>query len=281
MVVQIRFFKMFSWQSMIRLGIKDLINVSTWLDFREEGGEVVWRPLPMTNILSLVQYLFDEHGVEIPAENVNKFWSHAKTHLSWGASHPAARESVHIPIGLYGDEARYSSASGQMEKLIVLTLNFPLWRPKTSRNSRWIICTLREALSLGTKTLWPLFEYISWALNILFEGRLPGCGFKGMDLPRNLRSTGNGDWLCAAKHRFALTEVRGDWSWHLSSLGIKARWNSKGLCWKCNAKHERTGGPLGESYMDFSPTAPWIQNQTSHIEFLNTKLKPGPICTLQ
>ena len=259
--------------------VKDLIYVDTWLDFRCEGGEVEKKGVPIVNILSLVQYLFDDHGLDIPPHALKSFWEHARAHLPWAANHPAAQDADRIPLGIYGDEARYSSESGQLEKLIVITLNCTLWSPKSSRNSRFIICVLRETLPMGSKTLWPLYQYIAWAFNILYHGRKPSRGYRGMPLASNLQSVGNSDYLCQGKHKFFLSEVRGDWSWHMSSLGLSARWNSKSLCFKCNAKRHLTGGPLGDSsYLDFSPTASWIQHQTTHVEFLNSKLLPGCIC---
>lgn len=257
------------------------MEVPTWLNFREEGGDLEWKGVPMLNILSLVQYLFDQHGIQISSERLHSFWQHAKAFLPWGSRHPASAEEAHIPLGVYGDECRYTSASGQLEKMIVITINIVLWRPRSSRNSRFIVCCLRESLSLGRRTLWPLLEYVAWSLNVLYDGRKPVTGFKNnIGLTPNVQSTGDDDWICKDKLRFILSEIRGDWSWHISSLGLSSRWNSRSMCFKCNAQRHLAGGPLGTSYMDFSPTANWIQNQTSQVEFINTKLNRGPICGL-
>ena len=236
--------------------------------------------MPMVNVLSLVQYLFNEHGVQIPLGSIQYFWDHARTFFPWGEHHPATAFRAHVPVALHGDEARYTNGTGCVEKVVVLTLSMPLWRPATSRNSRYVLCALRESLCLGHRTLFPLFHYITWALNILFFGKKVPCDYQGRALPRSLQAASDGEdeWICSSQQRFALTELRGDWSWHREAMRLSSRWNSADVCFKCTQTVSRkAGATLNDGYMDYSNTASWISNQVSHIQFLNTMLARGPI----
>lgn len=150
-------------------------------------------------------------------------------------------------------------------------------------------------VSVGKRTLFPIWSYISWAIHTLYTGLKPHVGYLGSGLPPHVRATStvgqNSDnqhaedastleWLSAGKHRFCLTELRGDWAWFYSSMCLKPHWQSRFLCFKCDTKKPTRTTPLGESYLDVSPDASWIFCQTTHVEFINNKLQPGPICAL-
>lgn len=260
------------------------MNISTQLDYRAEGGKIVTEDVPAVNILSLFAYLFNHHGVYLDDAVVQKWWRHARDYLPYGKNHPAVLQGGHhVPIGVHGDEARYSSSGGPPAKVIAVSLSMPLWRPRSSRNSRFLIFVLRETLSLGKKSLFPVFDYIRWALNIMFEGVKPQSGYLGGILPHHLvapdpaSETWEHDrWICANKIKFALTELRGDWSWFYHAYNLRPHWVSAMPCFKCDVKG--AGAPAGESYVDYSPNAFWCGNETSHVQFLTQKLHPGHLC---
>lgn len=234
--------------------------------------------MPVVNILSMVSYLFNTHGLHIPEQKVQEFWQHAIDVLPFGRDHPAAASKKAIPIGIHGDECRYTNASGNFEKLVGVSVSFPLWTPKSSRNSRFPFWVLRESLSTGRKTLDPIFRYFAWAVNCLYSGRIPETDYQGRPLPGNLQNSSTG-FICNGQHVFALTELRGDWAWHIEALCLKNRWNSTSPCFRCHVKANRTeGATLAEGYLDYSSNPGWVRQQVSHVGFLNTMLKRGPIC---
>ena len=214
-------------------------------------------------------------------KTVSQYWAHVKEHFLWGTGHPAASDSQHIPLGIHGDECRYTSGSGLQEKIIAMSINVILWAPRSSRNSRFVICAIRESECLGRRTMYPVLEYVRWAFNILFDGKKPLTGYKGALLPKNLSRDSGGEWLCRRKERFCLVEVRGDWAWHVFIMGLKNRWTSTHLCFRCHAKAQRSGvSTLQDSYLDFSDSAGWLETEVSHIQFINEMLQAGPICAM-
>ena len=248
--------------------------------YLDGGDEIGMKQIPVCNILTLVQYLFDKHGVVCPQPDVSKFWDHAHRFFGW-RDHPAIAAGIHVPLGLHGDECRYTSSAGLVEKIVALSLNVLLWCPKSSRNSRFVLVAIRESECVGRRTMFPILEYVQWAFNILFTGIKPSTGFCGGELPKNLDRTAGSLHLCRRKHKFCLVEVRGDWAWHCFLLALKNRWTSKNICFRCHARSDRSeAATLRCSYLDFSDTAEWMEHQVSHVEFINDMLHPGPICTL-
>ena len=115
----------------------------------------------------------------------------------------------HIPIAIYGDAC---TVRGNI-KVLGIFLSFPLWRAKSTRCSRWLVCALEEAKLWGTETLNTIFKRITFSLNMLFNG---------WDVERDVQLAGG--------RIFTVTELRGDWLWH------KQCWNfSSSLA--CNEKH--------------------------------------------
>lgn len=243
---------------------QDIVEVSAPVNLKEEGKGIIETMVPVVNMLSLVQYLVDSHGVDLKSEDLRQYWNHVKEYYPWGNGHAGceSQDFYFWPLSLYGDEARYTDSAGFIEKIVVVNMSFVLWRPASTRNSRFILFACRESLCVEHKTLWAVYRYIRWALDVLFEGLKPESGYLGQSLPQNLRrSTPNSlDPLCRNGTRFALTEVRGDWAWHVFSLQLIPRWNSAKCCFKCRADScER---------LDYTLTASWISNQYSHPDFL-------------
>ena len=211
------------------------------------------RPVPVLCLVSLMRFLFsDSFGITINAPTLQQFWNHAREHFEWGAMHPG-RDTC-IPVALYGDGARYTNSSGFTEKVLCLILNFPLWAPKSTRTSRFLVFAVRESLMVSYKTtIWPIYKHLCDQLNLLFRDGV--CFNDGTHL------------------KFCLTELRGDWEWHVNALNLRPRWSSNEICFKCRAT--KTAGDL--VYTNFCDDAAWVDSRYSHIEFINSVLKPGEI----
>ena len=230
------------------------MNVDTEVDLREEGFKnPVRRAVPVLCLLSLVRYLFSKTGFGISTDPVSlqRFWTHACDCFPWGQRHPG--KFTTIPIGLYGDDAKYTTGQGNIEKVLGLLCNFILWCPASTRASRYLIFAIREGMIVSyERTVWPIFQHMARQLNQLHD---EGVLVDGKVL------------------RFSVTELRGDWAYHCSSLNLGRRWNAKAPCFKCDC---RTEGGLGYT-MDYSATPPWLQHEFTHAAFIANVLKPGPI----
>ena len=254
------------------------MEIPTIVDLRDEGGSIETAPVPVVDILSLFQYLFDDHGVSIPDAEVKQFWKHASEHIPWARNHPATAGAAHVPISLYGDEARYTSSSGHTEKIVSLNVSMPLWCPMTTRNSRFPFFAIRQGLCVEHYTIYPILQYATWCINILSTGLKPTQGYLGKPLPPNLLATRPGEPLCRQHIKWCLTELRGDWAWHMHWLQLRNRWNSNTLCFKCWAR--KNSDMLEQSCMDYSDSAWWIDHQVSHCEFLQHMIKQDAVCNL-
>ena len=134
-------------------------------------GKVEMTEMPMLDVHSVVEYLFNTVGVQVPKYAIREFWNHSRSfNQPWAVNHEASDE--HCPIGLYGDGAKFSTAFSS-DKVVGLYMSFPLWRPTSIRASRYLLFSIEESKLHGPHTLIPVFQRISWSVNVLFHGRRP------------------------------------------------------------------------------------------------------------
>ena len=197
---------------------QDICAASARVDLTEESLGVCDRPVAVLNIRSLLE------------------------HFEWGPKHPG--RGTRVPVGLYGDSARYTNSTGYAEKLLCVTLSLPLYSPKSVRSSRYLLFSIRESLMVDfATTIWPTRE-----LNQLFHDGIPG--------PQGS--------VCVA-----VGEFRGDWAFHADSMARSRRWNSHSMCFRCPA----TSIPGPYQYTNFGELRDF-----SNVGFFNNCLKPGRLC---
>lgn len=182
----------------------------------------------------VLNYLFDECGIEVPQTSVRTFWQHHhRVNAPWLENCDASHD--HMPIGLYGDGARCRQQSYRPpEKVFGIFLSLPLWRPKTSRFSRWLLFSIDETLLYGRKTLNKVFALIAWSINCAFHGSFPTVNMQG----ERILSASSGRPLTRCGTSFALTEFRGDWSYYKLIFGLDSSWKggtNKSVCYLCKA----------------------------------------------
>ncbi|CAE7784621.1 unnamed protein product, partial [Symbiodinium sp. CCMP2456] len=207
--------------------------------------------LPMLDPHSVIAYLWNIIGVQVPSKDVQTFWHHSRQHRQpWALEHPATDR--HIPIGIYGDAAKIPTAFNA-DKILGIFINLPLWRPTSIRASRFLIFAVEESKLWGTHTLSAVLERIVWSLNLLFEGKRPTVDPQGNDMPDPFKFYG---WVCRDKSVFALTEIRGDQLWHKQIFRFSASWvwTSQKVCHACDA---RAHGPESQDRLYFNFDA-WI-----------------------
>lgn len=184
--------------------------------------------------ISVVDYLFNEVGVDIPEPMVTSYWNHyrgPRVSAKWAVRHPAQSDA--IPIGLYGDACKIR----QGEKMVGIFMNLPLYRPRSIRCSRFLLTAVQEELMYKRKTLDCIWRFVVWRVNLLLEGKYPSCDINGRLLqgPEMLRA---GREVVAGK-TFALTELRGDWVWLKDCLSFRSSWKggtTYPVCFKCEAR---------------------------------------------
>lgn len=187
--------------------------------------------------MSIVHYLWEHIGVDVPPAKVAEYWSHnRKFKVPWAENHPAG--DYHIPLALYGDSCRTRQVSYQpARKVLGIFLSCPLFRPKSVRASRWLVFSIEEDQLQGDITLDRVLLYIAWALNCLFTGRWPRCDMKGTEFTHH-KAERAGKWICGRPLAFALTELRGDWLWFKGLFRLRSSWKSgtnQPVCYMCPA----------------------------------------------
>lgn len=193
-------------------------------------------------------------GLTISERHVTEFWD-KKRHSgeTWAAHSPAS--SSHIPIAIYGDSCRLY-ASRADTKFLGIFISFPLWRPRSTRYSRWCIFCLENSKLYGQHTLFPVLQRLTYKLNMLFENGVPG--------------------LDGRAFRCAVTEIRGDWEWHKQLFNLSSTWKGvKNVCFRCNCS-SRSDNPKNLYYcLDEDPD--W--KEFTLAEFPATEIKhDAPTC---
>ena len=212
---------------------QEMVPLQVPIAQRNAAGKItgfVMETVHMLDPHSVVAYLVNIIGVQIPAHDVAAYWGHARAHgEAWVTNHPATSE--HIPLGLYGDEARFSTTFSQ-DKVLGIFLNMPLWRPRSIRASRFLLFGIEEKKLYKHFTLDAVLRRIVWSINLLFDGMLPQVDHAG----KHIRGASPGH-ICKDASRFALTELRGDQLFHKQIFRWKASWTwtSLKVCHKCQA----------------------------------------------
>lgn len=146
--------------------------------------------------------------------------------------------------------------SSRDTKFLGIFISFPLWRPRSTRYSRWCIFSLESSKLYGHHTLHPVLQRLTYKLNMLFEN-----GVQGSD---------------GRVFKYAVTEIRGDWEWHKQLFNLSSTWKGvKNVCFRCNCS-SRSDNPKNLYYcLDDDPD--WKEFTLS--EFLATQIKhDAPTC---
>ena len=185
--------------------------------------------------LSLAHYLFNVIGLDISPHLCQEYWGHFRSRGAGWATHSSA-SSLHVPMSLYGDDCKIR----QKEKMVGIFLSFPLWRPRTVRCSKFLLCAVQDELLYRHVTLDKIFRYLVWALNCLHIGRYPRCGIDGGSLD-SARACKAGQEIAPGRC-FAIAEVKGDWAWFKKIFRFQSSWKGGSkvpVCFHCRAFSQR------------------------------------------
>ena len=167
-----------------------------------------------------------------------------------------------------------------LEKMVGIFVNVPLYRPRSVRCSRWLLCTVQEELLYSHHTLDCIFRYLTWAFNQLYTGKFPTCGPDGEALTGKAASRA-GQWVCPKnKLTFQVTEIRGDWLWHKQVFRFRSSWkggSNQPVCFKCKAWSK---GPVNQLFYNIEENSPlWYTEYPTVADFLVEQCPDRP-CTL-
>ena len=150
---------------------------------REQKG---WchKQVPMLDPHSVLTYLVDEIGLEIKESELKKYWREARANgCPWAQDESQDR----IPVKIFGDDCVYDD---RQTKAYAIVMSLPLWRPKSARNSRFLLWVQKSSKFVGFEGVQPVLARLVWSLNYAYDNKLPKTG-----------------------HRFVVTEIGGDWAW--------------------------------------------------------------------
>ncbi|CAK8995261.1 Uncharacterized protein SCF082_LOCUS4272 [Durusdinium trenchii] len=222
----------------------------------------------------ILAYLFDHVQVELSTHDITEYWDHSRqTGEAWACKSSASR--THIPLGLHGDGARLWTQY-KVEKIVAIFLNMPLFRPKSARHSRFLLFTIGRHKLIKNRTINVVWRRLVWSLNACFTGLNPSQGPGGAPLT-GVHLDIAGLPICQAQHRFALTELRGDWEWHRDTWRFTASWQSHEVCFRCPAV---TRGDESLVYYNNGPTSGWVNRDFTLDQFIARRLKENQLCPL-
>ena len=237
---------------------------------------------PILHPHRVLTYLFDDVGITIPEEDVRRYWQHAKSvQEPFAINAPDTCTDSHIPIGIHGDAARLWTQV-TFEKLVGITMNLTLFRPKSVRHSRFMLFTIPVAKLYKNRTLNYVWERLCWSFDAAFAGYNPEKGPRGSRLVgRHLARAGQP--LTKGFHKFCVTEYRGDWEWHRDVWRPYASWQATKVCFKCPAV---VSGDPGPSYLYHNTGGPnegecqWVREEFSLQTFIARSLREKNLCHL-
>ncbi|CAE7212792.1 unnamed protein product [Symbiodinium sp. CCMP2592] len=206
--------------------------------------------IPLLYPHEVLHYVHSVVGLTVDKNVVRRYWQFAAAKgLGWATKQTNWQA---IPIGLYADETKYGLHESQ-EKVLGIFLNLVLFRPRSIRLSRFLICAFRTTKLMlpGNRTLLPIFDRIVWSLGWASRGVFPDRGMHGEPLaPEQAQNAGK-----QLGGEFFVTELRGDLAWHKLIWGFPDGWKSTRVCFFCNAT--QTGRNQQMLYTSTGEQAPW------------------------
>lgn len=221
------------------------------------SGDKGEESLPLHLPFDIVNYLICECHLDIDNCLLSNFWSHREAvGDNWALTTHEFRRVAGVvwPLGFYGDEAAMGLVLAPTNQVFGLFLNFPLFRPKSTRMSRYLIWSIESDKILSIEeTVYPVLAEITASFNKLTE-----TGVRGI--------------------RFLLSEIRGDQVFFHMIFKHKSWWKATNMCFRSKA----IAGPGPFSYCKYELSRSndnWNSTLRSTDDFIVLDL-PEVKCTL-
>ena len=235
-----------------------------------------FQKFPILHPHEILSYLWDEVGIVVPESEIAKYW-----HTAWQRGEPWATSSPasdkHIPVGLHGDSARLWSQN-KFEKITAIHLNIVHFRPCSVRFSRWCLFSCPTHLLFKNRTLNVVWKRLTWSLESAFEGLHPMTGVGGKPLSQHEQSCA-GQPLSRSGAKWALTELRGDWEFHVQTWRPRASWQANRVCFRCPAL-AKSSQPSYLYWNHHGEECGWESEEYGLAGFMAQALKDTNLCTL-
>lgn len=239
--------------------------------FIDKDAQIVVRaePWPIIDIHSIMGFLFEEAGVNIPSTEIAQYWARSRE-----CGEPFAQDvSNHhrVPIGIYGDSAKVRTTFDS-ENVMCLFTNLVLWRPRSVRWSRFLLCCIPEE-RCTSETLPTILRRVVWSANHAWHGFFPQQGYRGGSLSGKAALLA-GSKLTSRGHQFQITEIRGDWAWRKKTFRFhQCHWATLGnICPFCPAKAETANSD--DLYWNLDAA----HDEFSLVQFLAQRMPPQKVC---
>ena len=105
----------------------------------------------------------------------------------------------------------------------------------------------------------PVWEYLTWSINLMFQGTYPATGFRGR--PASCMEKAGLQMFQGRKLR--LIELRADWKQHAESFRLVHHFTCRRICHQCQAARD---GNI--RFTDFNENPAWKPTIRTHREFL-------------
>ena len=225
-----------------------LITVPT----KGADGATVESELPVILPHDLLNYLMSVCELRLDDEQVLAYWNHMdEVQDSWALSTKDFRAACRDPVwtlGLYGDEACMQINNAPYDKIVGIYLNVPLFRPKSGRLSRYLLCSVESSKTISADTtFFPLLRALVDSLNKVAEEGV--CG-----------------------RRFLVSEIRGDQLWNKFLFQHVSWWKAAKVCFRCSACMH----PSPFSYMINGSCNGWETTLRSTNQFVFEELPRTP-----
>ena len=204
---------------------------------------------------AVLEYLLGQCGLSLADETVIHFWRHMEeVGDTWALAtrdYRAASPRLVWTLGLYGDEACMQINNAPFDKIIGIYLNIPLFRPKSTRLSRFLLCSIESVKVISAReTFYPILQAIVQSCNQVAEEGVLG-------------------------RRFLVSELRGDQAWIRFLFSHVSWWKATNVCFRCKA----CSGPGDLNYLRNDSENGWESTIRSTNDFLMQEL-PEVLCTL-
>ena len=221
------------------------------------GDKISEESLPLQLPYDIMDHLIGKCQLQLQRELVENYWKHLQDVGDTWASSTRRFRTVHgnsncWPLGFYGDEAVLSIQNNPGNKIFGLTLNCPLFRPRSTRLSRYLLFSIESDKIVSVEvTLYPILQEIVNSFNRLTEEGVQGI-------------------------YFVVSEIRGDQVFFRQLFRHRSWWRAKEVCFRCKASTER--GPL--NYCILESNSGWGQTLRSTDDFIRQELPDGNPCFL-
>ena len=218
--------------------------------------EKIKMPVQLPHLV--LKYLLCDCGLHLQDKLVQKYWDHLESvnddvaleTKEFRRLAAAGTGALCWPLGLHGDEANIGVINNPTNKVIGITLNVPLFRPKATRLARWLLFAIEsDHVWSVEETIYPVLEVIADSLNHAIQNGV--CG-----------------------RRFLVTELRGDQSWIRFIFKHKAYWIGNNICYRCKACTKATN--LNYALNDMP--GGWESTMRSTADFINEELEEPYCC---